>query len=64
MSNHPSTARNENGRYIHDPLNQTLSQAEAEGKLGPHDLGQLRHPVSVQGYCEAHLRLGCEVCSL
>ncbi|MFL6307510.1 MAG: hypothetical protein ACJ72H_28600 [Candidatus Sulfotelmatobacter sp.] len=56
---YPSTAHlDERGRYVPDPLNQHLASAN----FSAHDLGQLRHPVK-PGYCEEHLRLGCEVCA-
>ena len=55
----PSTAYlDERGNYIADPLNQPLAYAERSA----HDNGQKVHPVK-PGYCEAHLRLGCEECS-
>ena len=60
----PSTAHYEGGVYVHDSLNQSLAEAEAQGKLGPRDLGQLKHITAIQGYCEVHLKLGCEICSL
>jgi hypothetical protein len=40
----PSTAHYENGVYVHDPLNQSLAEAEAQGKLGAHNIGQREHP--------------------
>lgn len=55
----PSTAHYEGGEYVADPLNQPFAYQNREA----HDVGQLRHPTAVQGYCEAHLKLGCEVCS-
>jgi hypothetical protein len=40
----PSTAHYENGKYVHDPLNQSLAEHEAQGRLGAHDNGQKVHP--------------------
>jgi hypothetical protein len=56
---YPSTAHlDANGRYVADELNQPLSSAD----FSAHTLGQLVHGVK-PGYCEAHKRLGCEVCA-
>jgi hypothetical protein len=60
----PSKAHYDNrGRYVHDPINQPLAEHEKLGNLQPRDLGQLRHVTAVQGYCKAHVKLGCEVCT-
>jgi hypothetical protein len=40
----PSTAHYENERYVHDPLNQPLAEAEKQGKLGAQNVGQYEHP--------------------
>lgn len=59
----PSTAFNQkghpnadiNGEYVPCPINQPFHYQDRTA----HDLGQLEHPVR-PGYCEKHLRLGCE----
>lgn len=63
MSGQPSTAHyDERGRYVHDPVNQPLAEAEALGLTGARPIADHKHGVK-PGYCEAHKALGCSECS-
>ena len=54
----PSTAHiGTHGEYVHDPLNQPLAEAEAQGKTGAQPFANRQHLTAVKGYCD-HGKLG------